>query len=220
MAEKLAPPRESVVYFIQSGDALGPIKIGTAIDAGKRLRDLQCAHPYDLVILGTLPGGRAEEREFHQQFADVHIRGEWFMYAKSFARFIDETFGRREAVANAALERAEKAADGRAKYIATRAVAENAFLDALSRGVDAGWKRPRYPLCSTGLTAGLLFVSEGLLVRLAKSDRVPFYESIPGSANIAFHRPRVEAMAPIVAPVARTLAASKGQSSFGGGGIF
>jgi len=60
----------SVVYYIQFGDR---IKIGTTTDLGKRLGAL----PHDC-LLATEPGGPLVERQRHEQFGALRIKGEWF----------------------------------------------------------------------------------------------------------------------------------------------
>ncbi|WP_298800026.1 GIY-YIG nuclease family protein [uncultured Devosia sp.] len=65
------------VYFIQSGQN-GPIKIGVAKDVRKRLWQLQTSSHEPLTLLGTCDGDEALEAEFHLQFSQFHIRGEWF----------------------------------------------------------------------------------------------------------------------------------------------
>lgn len=66
-----------MVYFIQQGTD-GPIKIGKTSEPWTRLRELQCANPDDLRMLGVLEGGRDLEGRLHHEFRQGHIRGEWF----------------------------------------------------------------------------------------------------------------------------------------------
>ena len=63
------------VYFIQAGDG-GPIKIGRAVDVIRRLHGLQAASWEELRLLSAT--GAVTEREMHQRFASLRIRGEWF----------------------------------------------------------------------------------------------------------------------------------------------
>ena len=65
------------VYFVQIQDH-GPIKIGTTRNVRDRLRGLQTSHPYQLRLLGVMPGRHAEEAGLHVRFARHHISGEWF----------------------------------------------------------------------------------------------------------------------------------------------
>lgn len=69
------------VYFV-GDNADGPVKIGTTqMPIDKRLHALQMGNPQKLSVLAVCAGGRALERETHNLFKDLHIRGEW--YARS-----------------------------------------------------------------------------------------------------------------------------------------
>lgn len=63
---------ESVVYYAELGSL---IKIGTSVDAPRRMREL--ALP-DHALKATEPGGLGLESERHEQFAEYHAHGEWF----------------------------------------------------------------------------------------------------------------------------------------------
>lgn len=71
-------PYPGVVYFIQSGRKNGPIKIGYTNQIDKRLGYMQSGNPYELVLLGSVPGDRDLETSFHRWFEPWRIRGEWF----------------------------------------------------------------------------------------------------------------------------------------------
>lgn len=64
------------VYFIQS--ASGGIKIGSARDIGRRMKELQTAHPVKLEVLASTTGGQPVERAYHERFAAARLHGEWF----------------------------------------------------------------------------------------------------------------------------------------------
>jgi hypothetical protein len=64
------------VYFMGWRD--GPIKIGLAINVKTRRDTLQVACPYELQVYATAGGGLRAEVEYHQQFRERHLRGEWF----------------------------------------------------------------------------------------------------------------------------------------------
>lgn len=85
-------PRESRVYFIQSG-AAGAIKIGKAFSPGVRLAELQTACPSTLRLLGSIPGDVLDERELHARFSDDRVRGEWFAPSAKLLSFIEEVLG-------------------------------------------------------------------------------------------------------------------------------
>lgn len=69
--------RVTCLYFIQV-DPDGPIKIGLADKPSARLRDLQCASPYQLRIRTFWRGPWALEGFVHRGLAEHRIRGEWF----------------------------------------------------------------------------------------------------------------------------------------------
>jgi hypothetical protein len=68
---------EGFVYFIRAGRT-NAVKIGFATKPEERLRDLQCASPHPLHLLGYMPGDRSIEWDWHQRFEADRIRGEWF----------------------------------------------------------------------------------------------------------------------------------------------
>ena len=65
------------IYFAQSEHG-GPVKIGFTTDLEQRLRNLQSASPYPLVLRATFPGTEADERKLHRRFAANRLHGEWF----------------------------------------------------------------------------------------------------------------------------------------------
>lgn len=76
-------------YFIQVEDPnqhAGPIKIGCARDVRARLSQLQTSSPYDLWLIGYVPGGEKLERELHKKYAHLHLRGEWFRATEDLER--------------------------------------------------------------------------------------------------------------------------------------
>lgn len=62
-------------YFISA--ACGSIKIGRTFGMAYRLAELQCANPKELELLAVVPDG-GREAEYHHQFAEHRLRGEWF----------------------------------------------------------------------------------------------------------------------------------------------
>lgn len=75
------------VYFVQQGDD-GPIKIGLAIDVGKRLDHLMAANSAELIVKAIIPGSVELESELHLRFARHVIRGEWFRPAPEIVEYI------------------------------------------------------------------------------------------------------------------------------------
>jgi hypothetical protein len=74
---KIDKSKETYIYFIQISPN-GPIKIGLSNDVEKRRRNLTCAIPYDLNILGYIGGNQSLEKKLHKKFKTHYIRGEWF----------------------------------------------------------------------------------------------------------------------------------------------
>lgn len=76
-AEVTGPIWETFVYFVQEPIS-GAVKIGVAANVLDRLRRLQTSHPYELILLGTCPGGLRLEQALHRRFAKARLLGEWF----------------------------------------------------------------------------------------------------------------------------------------------
>jgi len=80
MVERRLPgsrARRSYVYFIQAKEG-GPVKIGWTVNPAARLKALQAASPYKLVVRFTLPGTQRLEHYLHERFAPWRLEGEWF----------------------------------------------------------------------------------------------------------------------------------------------
>lgn len=76
------------VYFVQSVDG-GAIKIGTSRDVPLRIKQLEADYARPLAILGTMPGGREEEREIHERFSHLRFgRSEQFRPEPDLLAFI------------------------------------------------------------------------------------------------------------------------------------
>lgn len=56
----------------------GPIKIGITYDIPRRLRHIQAACPYEVTLLGDVPGTLAMERALQRHFKASRMKGEWF----------------------------------------------------------------------------------------------------------------------------------------------
>jgi hypothetical protein len=72
------PTKWAQVYFIQDMHT-GAIKIGSARFPEVRLKELQTGTSAELRLLSAVPGGQALERDLHERFAHLRIRGEWFL---------------------------------------------------------------------------------------------------------------------------------------------
>lgn len=64
------------VYFI--GQDWGEVKIGFSVNPKERIKQIQINTEKELKILLAVPGTIQTERDFHEYFDDVRIRGEWF----------------------------------------------------------------------------------------------------------------------------------------------
>ena len=51
---------------------------------------MQTGNPEPMMLLGELPGGRADEADLHRRFRSFRVRGEWFRYSDELRAFIDE----------------------------------------------------------------------------------------------------------------------------------
>lgn len=83
----------NVVYFVQAecGDSyLGPVKIGHAEKFKNRFATMKVANFHELKILKLIKGDRSKEKEIHQKFAGLRIRGEWFRPDQSLLNYISQ----------------------------------------------------------------------------------------------------------------------------------
>jgi hypothetical protein len=78
---------EDVVYYILFGNR---VKIGMSASLRSRLDSL----PRGVKVLATEPGGRAVERERHDQFAGCRVGGEWFRATPALLHHIATLTGR------------------------------------------------------------------------------------------------------------------------------
>lgn len=63
------------LYFIRCGDQ---IKIGRSVNVQKRLQALITSAGRPMQLLATISNGGDREPDFHRQFRDSRLRGEWF----------------------------------------------------------------------------------------------------------------------------------------------
>jgi hypothetical protein len=77
LVEERIDPAGGCTYFIQAEDG-GPIKIGsTRWRPEARLAALQTSQSKNLKVIAVFDG-IYREKEFHRQFADWRVRGEWY----------------------------------------------------------------------------------------------------------------------------------------------
>jgi len=93
-------PHLGYVYFIRTTEA---IKIGYTKNTPSRFSNLQTSNPETLVFLGATRGTKEDERDLHQMFCHLQIRGEWFRVEEELLDYI------KSALADDAWERSRPA---------------------------------------------------------------------------------------------------------------
>lgn len=77
------------VYFIREG-ADGPIKIGrTSVDVRGRMGASQTSTHHQLALIGQVPESLFSEKELHERFSELRIRGEWFKPSAELLAAVD-----------------------------------------------------------------------------------------------------------------------------------
>ena len=84
-----------VVYFFQSVNGEGPIKIGWSTDIRRRLEECQSGSPVRLRILVAVRGEEDDERILHHQFAKYRLHNEWFEPHTDLLSYIERLKSRR-----------------------------------------------------------------------------------------------------------------------------
>jgi hypothetical protein len=85
-----------VVYIIQQGKKPGsPIKIGVTCNIQRRVKHLQTANPYPLVLQGAIPcysriDAHNLEAYFHRCMHKKRMQGEWFRGDVPLQRIIND----------------------------------------------------------------------------------------------------------------------------------
>lgn len=69
--------QERSVYFIVTEDET-LVKVGSALDPVKRLKQIQTSCPDRLRLYGVAVGGFRGEQALHALFHAYRVRGEWF----------------------------------------------------------------------------------------------------------------------------------------------
>lgn len=77
----------SFVYFIAADEAR-MVKIGVAGDPWKRLSKVQSDTPQTVRIAALEAGDLSRERELHEQFSALRVRGEWFSLTGELSEYI------------------------------------------------------------------------------------------------------------------------------------
>lgn len=81
--------RPAGIYFAGLGPGR-PIRIGRSADIYKQLTTLQANNPEEVFLLGWLAGDEQRLLALHTQFAEHHLRGEWFAGHPNIESFIKE----------------------------------------------------------------------------------------------------------------------------------
>ncbi len=80
--------KRDVVYFLRAGPF---IKIGfTGSPLHERIACLKTGCPYEISVLGLMPGSIEKEHELHRRFAPHRASGEWFHAHDAILQFIHE----------------------------------------------------------------------------------------------------------------------------------
>lgn len=79
-----------MIYFVRPKGQSGPIKIGLADDAHRRLRALEANSPMRLELIATFDGGKDVECRFHEHFLPQQAHYEWFHWSSELQGMIDE----------------------------------------------------------------------------------------------------------------------------------
>ena len=79
-----------MIYFMLCKGPGSYIKIGKAIDPWKRLREVNCVSPYEIVLLRVEKTRRAyaREKKLHAMFKEEHHKGEWFKPSEALMTYI------------------------------------------------------------------------------------------------------------------------------------
>ncbi|SDS47917.1 GIY-YIG nuclease family protein [Bradyrhizobium canariense] len=89
--QKKPRAKSGFVYVIGLAEDPTAVKIGFAANVDDRLLTLQTSSHRTLKVLATIKGTIAMERKLHRDFADDHIRGEWFRRSEAIESFVART---------------------------------------------------------------------------------------------------------------------------------
>jgi acetyl-CoA carboxylase carboxyltransferase component len=79
---ELLPDPNSVVYFIERTDGVGPIKIGFTAHLKSRLNAIAKEIGRPVHVIAKFSGGRTAEESLHLRFGKRRVYGEWFERCK------------------------------------------------------------------------------------------------------------------------------------------
>lgn len=81
-------PKPGVVYFAQMIGEYNPIKIGYTTDISSRIQSVAQGLPFELRLVGLVPGDKGIESYIHAKFSHHCIKGEWFYPSPALIEFI------------------------------------------------------------------------------------------------------------------------------------
>ena len=77
----------AMIYFIRASDS-GNIKIGYSANPDIRRLSLQTGNEQRLELIGTIFGGKKEEKSLHSRFEHLRVNGEWYRGDDELLRYI------------------------------------------------------------------------------------------------------------------------------------
>jgi hypothetical protein len=85
--EKRGEKYSGYLYFVEA-IGLGKIRIGFSHEPEKLLAELFPSLPFELRLIGKIPGAEEEQKEIHSMLEDMHFKGEWFFATKKVRELI------------------------------------------------------------------------------------------------------------------------------------
>jgi len=78
-----------MIYAFQIEIPNGPIKIGCAKDASKRISEFEKHLPWPIKTLGIWPGSYEVEKVIHERFQYYIMQGEWYLPSREIIWTLD-----------------------------------------------------------------------------------------------------------------------------------
>jgi hypothetical protein len=88
-----AVKKETRVYFVRPVGMDGPIKIGCSAKPMDRIKVLSAWSPFELELIGSVPGSFDDENMLHRRFSNLHTRKEWFLSSAPLRETIERIIG-------------------------------------------------------------------------------------------------------------------------------
>ena len=85
-AREAAREAQGYVYFLRVGER---VKIGFSIDPFTRATELRTAISEPIICLAAIRATQKCERRVHELFSEYRLEGEWFVYGRKLARFLE-----------------------------------------------------------------------------------------------------------------------------------